>query len=287
MRQTLESVSSQSEKDWECIIIDNGSSDDTNKIATNFSLIDKRFIVLKMNQSGVSAARNEGLKIAQGEFIQFLDSDDLIETDKLKSQSEFLRKNNNIDIICSGFMHFTDEIPHEFINELPSQDQAALNGKGLFSHLLKRNFIRINMPLLRKSVIDRVGMFRTDLYSVEDWEFWMRCAANRINFAFVSNQNSNAFVRINPDGLSKNTRQMRMNYLPAMQSVFEVKGLTVSERISILSRYSYLMTLYLFTGNSVIHFQRGGSRVFIPCVVLFAMILSPLFIPLIFIQKLR
>lgn len=95
--ETIKSVQSQTFTDWELIIVDDCSLDDTYDIAQSFSKDDCRIKVLKHERnSGVASARNTALDIAVGEYIAFLDSDDLWMSDKLEKQIEFMEKNGYI-----------------------------------------------------------------------------------------------------------------------------------------------------------------------------------------------
>ena len=102
--ETLQSVLDQSYEHWECIIVNDGSLDNTEEVALEWCQKDSRFNYLKKENGGLSSARNAGLKIAKGEYIQFLDSDDILEKDKLLQQSSFFQ--TNIDIIVSGYRYF-------------------------------------------------------------------------------------------------------------------------------------------------------------------------------------
>ena len=94
---TIESVQKQSYINWEMIIVDDCSQDDTVKIVEEYSRNDNRIVLLKNSTNcGVSATRNNALKIAKGEYVAFLDSDDLWKKDKLDKQLEFMEKNGYV-----------------------------------------------------------------------------------------------------------------------------------------------------------------------------------------------
>lgn len=78
----LNSVRTQTFQDWECLIVDNGSTDKSRLVMTNFCASDQRFIPVVLHENhGVAAARNKGLELAEGEYILFLDADDMIGSD--------------------------------------------------------------------------------------------------------------------------------------------------------------------------------------------------------------
>lgn len=95
--QTIESVQKQTYKNWEMIIVDDCSQDDTVKIVEEYAKKDSRIILLKnCKNSGVSFSRNQALKHSQGDYIAFLDSDDLWIEDKLEKQINFMKDNNYV-----------------------------------------------------------------------------------------------------------------------------------------------------------------------------------------------
>ena len=108
LKDTLDSVLAQTYKDWECLIIDDGSTDNSVQIAKEFQKTDKR---IKFHSrlhytkpKGVSSCRNIGIENAKGKFVIFLDSDDILSKDCLKNRIEFFRDSSNIDfaVFCMG-----------------------------------------------------------------------------------------------------------------------------------------------------------------------------------------
>ncbi len=103
LEETLRSVQNQTYKDWEAIVINDCSTDVSKSIITSF-LSDPRFIYLENEiNSGVAVSRNRGIKIARGEMISFLDSDDYWAPDKIEKQLELAHKNPNINLFSSNY----------------------------------------------------------------------------------------------------------------------------------------------------------------------------------------
>ena len=103
INQCLQSVLSQAYTDWECILVDDGSMDGSGDICDGYAKNDTRFRVIHQVNQGVSSARNNGLKMAKGEFVCFIDSDDWVESSylfNLYSQAS----ETNISLICGGFI---------------------------------------------------------------------------------------------------------------------------------------------------------------------------------------
>lgn len=97
----LQSIQNQKYQDWECILINDGSSDGSGEICEKWANIDSRFRVVHQDNSGVSKARNNGIRKAKGDFIAFIDSDDWINDDYL---SNLVTNNNDIDLVLSGLI---------------------------------------------------------------------------------------------------------------------------------------------------------------------------------------
>src|SRR5687767_13185831 len=110
--ETLQSVKDQAEQDFECLVVDNGSTDNTGEVVQNF-LADPRFRYIKQQNLGVSGGRNRGLQEAKRKYIQFLDADDLIEKNKLKVAVAYLEAKPEVQLVYSDMRYFKSENPAE------------------------------------------------------------------------------------------------------------------------------------------------------------------------------
>ena len=111
--QALESVRSQTYTDWECIVVDDGSTDNTEDVVASYSKQDPRIRFIRQSNQRQAAARNTGIKNSVGNYVQFLDADDLIEPKKLELQVAYLELHPDVDIVYSGARYFTSEDPQE------------------------------------------------------------------------------------------------------------------------------------------------------------------------------
>ena len=103
---TLDSVLNQTYMNWECIIVNNGSTDNTEEIALKYCAEDKRVKYFYKTNGGLSSSRNMGLEKASGKYIQFLDADDKLHQEKLKVQVREMELNPKIDVFYSNFEFF-------------------------------------------------------------------------------------------------------------------------------------------------------------------------------------
>ena len=161
--KAIESVKNQTYKAKEIIVIDDGSTDNTTEL---LKLYDIRYVY--QQNSGVSSARNKGIKLALYDWIAFLDSDDIWHSDKLSKQNEFHNKNQNI------LMSHTDEV-WKFNNKIKNKnkDQQKLNTYS-FTENLKTCKIGPSTVLIHKKIFHDIGYFDESLIVCEDYDLWLR-----------------------------------------------------------------------------------------------------------------
>jgi len=211
--ETLSCLQKQTYSYWECVIVDDGSTDNTQQVAQEWCLKDKRFRYIFQENAGLSAARNTGIQHSIGVFIQLLDADDLLEVDKFKNQVELFKKIEEADIIYSEVRYFRTECPQErrfSMSEPDSFWMPCISGKGqqIVKKLLQINLFVVNAALVRKSVFEKIGAFNIHLKSVEDYEFWCRCAFKGLYFHYDNSPGSFALVRAHAVSMSKNNLTM-------------------------------------------------------------------------------
>ena len=217
IHHTLDNLLAQSHQNWECLVIDDGSTDNTATVMQTYAQQDPRFVYLHQQNNGPNSARNRGIRQSRGNFIQFLDADDLLETDKLRLQAETLTNQPNVDIVYSNVRFFRSDDPRRQFNNIAGTNQRWMpetsgQGEALVKPLLAKNIMVMNAPLIRKSVLDRVGLFNEQLQEVEDWEFWFRCAVADCLFQYDPRPGTRALVRIHPGSRSKNYQRMFDSY---------------------------------------------------------------------------
>lgn len=185
LRQTLPS--------WEHIIVDDGSTDNTEDVVRRFP--DHRIIYInRFKQRGISDARNLGLRLASGRYVTFLDSDDTFPEDSLAIRVRFLEKHPSIAMVCGygdiersakylralGKIDPTKKQAH--FSHKAGDDIVALkkmkNRKERFNFLMKDNFILTGTVMLRRKILEKIGGFDTKLLVAEDYDLWLRVARN-------------------------------------------------------------------------------------------------------------
>lgn len=211
IEETLNSLRQQSLTDWECIVVDDGSTDDTAAIVARFAG-DKRIRYVWQQNAKQAAARNNGIRRARGEYLQFLDADDLLESEKLESQVKFLELHNDVDVIYSNVRYFDSDRPREQrrANDKDEEWMPAVSGAGdeILLRLVQNNIMPVNSALLRRATVDEVGLFNEKLPPVEDWEYFIRCAAAGKHFHYEDAEGVRALVRAHAESSSSDRRRM-------------------------------------------------------------------------------
>ena len=167
--ETLESVLSQTYENWECIIVNDGSTDSTESVAKKWCEKDARFRYFYKENSGASDTRNLGIKEARGEYIAFLDADDLYMPNFLEICLENLVE-KDVDLVAPKMLEFWD-VQNEVIEDEDKKDYLYRGKEGIALFLHSN---RITMALLcKKSVMDEVGGF-TWHKKAEDLHCWLK-----------------------------------------------------------------------------------------------------------------
>ena len=211
--EAVASIQSQTYSNWEMIVVDDGSTDDTEAVVKSLAADEPRIAYFRQDNARQAAARNNGIRHAKGKYFQFLDADDLIEPQKLERQVAFLEQHTAVDITYGGVRYFSSERAGERLlsRQYSSwEDSGAwmpeISGKGkeILLALLRNNIMVVNAPLIRREVVDRVGLFDVDLTPVEDWEYLIRCAAGGAVFSFNDSEGARALVRAHGESSSLN-----------------------------------------------------------------------------------
>ena len=163
LRQCVESLSRQSYTQWECIIVDDGSTDDTSAVCAELGGSESRIRTIRQTNAGLSAARNAGIRRASGEFVQFLDADDLLQSEKLATHVGYLRAHAGVDIVAGNAAYVNERADGR--PRVWSSRPVEGDGAAALQALVYGNPLMVNSPLLRRQVFDLVGMFNENLTS--------------------------------------------------------------------------------------------------------------------------
>jgi len=172
LRETLDSIRHQTYVDWEVIAVDDGSSDTSPVILKEFQeLCPSRVTILTTSNNGVSKARNLAYKYAKGEFIAFLDQDDLWSPVKLEKQIALFEGNAQLALVYCN-VSIIDQ-SGDVIQKEVYERRCLLEGY-VFEDLLFNNFIAISSVILRSHVFEEMGMFDTRYLVCEDYDLLLK-----------------------------------------------------------------------------------------------------------------
>ncbi len=170
--QAIESVLSQTYKNLELIVVDDGSTDNSAQVIEGYK--DKIKFIKRTHKSGTcSVPRNTALKEATGEFIAFLDSDDAWNKHKLQNQVDYLERHKNIGLAYSDYEVIDSKSRLLSISGNRYFRRGPVEG-WVFNEFVKRNFMQVSTVIVRRKVLDRVGFFDPELSRAEDYDLWLR-----------------------------------------------------------------------------------------------------------------
>lgn len=213
LADALASVTAQSYPFWECLVVDDGSTDNTADVVRAFAARDPRFKYLRCGQRGFGGARNAALSKGAGAYVQFLDADDRLEIHKLQRHVEFLETHPSVDLVYGDVRYFRDGKPDELFASLnatnvPWMPKVAGKGFPLQAALLRRNIMVISSPLTRRAAINAAGGFDEMLLGNEDWDLWLRCALKGQSFHYLEAADTRPLIRLHPTSASADRLRM-------------------------------------------------------------------------------
>lgn len=213
--QTIPKILNQTYENFELIVVDDGSTDNTSEVMGVFS--DERIKYIKLEENGgQSKARNVGIENATYNFIAFADSDDFWTEKKLEVQmSRFLKESESGFCYCAYTYH--DENDKELT--VPRKNIARVRKEGyIYPELLRRNMVGTPSLIVKKECIAAVGGFNEEIDCLEDWEFVLRLARN-YQASFCPEELFDVFEKT--DRVSKKTREDGDEAMKKFYSNFE------------------------------------------------------------------
>ena len=167
IKRALQSIYNQTYNDYEIIVVDDGSTDNTIEILEDERLRNPRLRYIRHKKNmGVSIARNTGIINSAGKYIAFLDSDDEWHREKLEEQVRIMNSNENIGLVYTG-----SKIIYEGLN---NEDIIPVFSGYIFNKLLERNFIAASSVMVPKGIFNEIGLFDERLKIMQDWDMWLR-----------------------------------------------------------------------------------------------------------------
>jgi tetratricopeptide (TPR) repeat protein len=224
----IESVLAQTYQDFEIVVVDDGSTDNTAEVAQRYS--DPRVRYVYQENRGLSAARNTGIRHSAGEFLSFLDSDDLFLPEKLELLTAVLDDRSDVGFVAGQAQPIDEQgkpTGKLFATPLPENGRELLNG----------NPLHVGSVLLRREWQERVGFFDESLRSYEDWDMWLRLARAGCRMSWVARPVS--LYRFHRAQMTRDGSQMTVATFAVLDKLFNDPGLPTSWRDMHASAYSH------------------------------------------------
>lgn len=247
LNETLKSVYLQTYENWECIIVNDGSTDNTEEIAKSWEAKDSRFKYYLKKNSGVSSTRNFAISKAVGKYLQFLDSDDLLEIRKIELSINEINKasGEKPEIIITNFKMISSDSKQI----LPAF--CELNEKSFtFDNFLFNLFsIQLQCGFFDIKLFEDIR-FPENLSAQEDWIVWIKIFKSSPKYIFIDLPL--AFYRINPSG-RMNTIGADDNQIKVLDSLKEIVTYEEYHKYSVglVTRYYNSSKLFKTKFNSI------------------------------------
>jgi glycosyltransferase involved in cell wall biosynthesis len=218
LSDALESLINQIHTDWECLIVNDGSNDCTEDVSVRYCRLDNRIKYYNKKNGGLSSARNEGLKYIKGEYVQFLDADDVILPEKLFVQLNSFNEHPDCDVvICDYYPSEENNLSEKYkygryLTPFPQSDD-------FLKHLILDWEDKFSIPchcfLFRASFFQKDQIkFDETLPNHEDWDCWMQIFTLRPNIFF--NKEILSVYRIRDAAMCSNMIAMNNGFLQTL-----------------------------------------------------------------------
>jgi len=217
LAEAVESVLAQTYSNWEIIIVDDGSTDDTAVVAQSFS--DARIRYVYQENRGLSGARNTGIRHANGQCLTYLDADDRFLAQKLELLVKKLQEDATLGFVAGQAVPI-DEHGNQIgkvFKKRPPENPA---------HWLLGNPLHVGSMMVRRSWQERVGYFDENLRSYEDWDMWLRLARAGCQMGWIPRSVSQ--YRFHRQQMTRNGKQMTEATMAVLDKVFSDEALPES-----------------------------------------------------------
>jgi glycosyltransferase involved in cell wall biosynthesis len=233
IRESVESVLKQTFLDIEVIVINDGSTDTTLEIIQ--SITDSRLKIFSYINAGLAASRNRGITHSTGEYISFIDADDLWTVNKLESQFQALQENKKAAVAYSWTDYIDDQSKF-----LKAGRRITATGD-IYNQLLVVNFLENGSnPLITREALTTVGGFDESLPAAEDWDMWLRLAAG---YEFILVPEAQILYRVSVNSMSANLKRQEGACLQVIETAFthsRATSLQHLKKFSLAQIYKYL-----------------------------------------------
>lgn len=268
LRQTIESVLNQTYTNWELIIVDDGSTDDSWMIISEFERMDKRILAFQRDNEpkGPSSCRNIGIKQARGKYLIFLDSDDVFSEHCLSGRVEFMDEKSDLDFAVFNLEKFK-ELPGdlgELFNRNPGSNDSYLN-----------MFLRSDLPwacpcpVWKRDFLLNQGGFDEKMLIMEDPELHARVLLDNPSFMVMRNSKPDCYYRIGSFNSAKeqyfhdSSIRCRIYFIEKMASLIQNKATDQLKKQKRELRFSIIRLMRVFLLNRIKDYKEEYKAFFL------------------------
>ena len=208
IRKAIDSVLAQTYRQWEIVVVDDGSEDNTKDVVLSYK--NENIFYIYQENRGIAAARNTGIKNSRGSFIAFLDSDDYWRPNKLEKQMKLFFEHPEYGMVASQCASIRTD------GTFRKRNRRGKSG-WVLEDLFKANFIRTSSAIVKRECLDKVGLFDETLKEGEEYDLWLRIAS-KYPIGFV-NEPLAVYVD-NPYGVSTDSLVGRLYRLQLLQKTY-------------------------------------------------------------------
>lgn len=257
IEETLSSVEAQTYDNIEVLLIDNGSVDNSLQIIKDFSQKSRFSVkILEEKLKNASRARNKGFKNSIGRWVSFLDSDDLIEPQKIRNQVDFLKSNPQYDLVISDRIVFDSEMQ----NKLKSYTFENILLDSL--NTVFNQVVITGNPLYKREVVDGVCGYDSKLRMAQDWDFHLRIAMADYKFGYLKGY----FLKCRSRGDSLSSNWQMVSYIQE-ELIFEKYPVTLLDSLNDKSAnliFNVLSNNYIFVRDGASNLRLSRIKMVIP-----------------------
>jgi len=264
--ETLNSVFSQTYQKWECIIVDDGSSDNTIDIINSFIEKDSRFSFIERNRlpKGAPTCRNIGLDFSNGEFIIYLDSDDILAPYCLEQRINKFSVHFDMDFLVFKSLLFVDKpFSNGFYWNIDNEENDL-------SRFIKLDALwQTSGPIYKKEFLIKMGGFKEDLLFWQDYDLHLRCLLNGGNYlkyfdlpvdVYIRDGRKDTISRSTPFTSNLNILKIRVKFYDELINNY-YHSLTTQQKKSLQSISYYLNAQYIIKHGKFILFLNNWVRI--------------------------
>lgn len=214
--ETLRSALAQTYRDYEIVVVDDGSSDGTLRVAKSF---EPQVKVLTKQNGGPASARNLAISNSRGDYLAFLDGDDLWLEDKLERQTAFLDENRDVGLVYGEALMFTESDGEKQVG-----GSIGYTADPSFHLLLFGDYIPNSTVMIRRDCVEKAGLLNEsrELIGVEDYEYWMRIAKH---FPMAGIPRPLAYYRIREGSLMGDGSDINKGLKMSLAAIREIERL--------------------------------------------------------------